>query len=63
MDDLTLKIIKCKEEAQNEFIEKLASDVECLLEKAMKKSYTPTPKERMTFERIKRQLNNASNWF
>lgn len=62
-EELAVEIRKIKDKLQNDFMEKLESDVDWLLEKGIKKEYVATNYERMVFNRIRQKLENMNKWF
>ena len=61
--DLEVEIRKSKDKMQNDFMDKLETDVDWLLEKAIKKDYVATQYERVVFDRIRKKLENMNGWF
>ena len=62
-EELAVEIRKSKDKLQNDFMDKLESDVDWLLEKGIKKEYVATNYERMVFNRIRQKLENMNKWF
>jgi len=62
-EELAKAIRANQEEMQNNFIDKLTSEVEYLLEKANKADYIPTDHEREQFGKIATIVANMNNWF
>lgn len=52
-----------KDKQQNTFIDKLNTDIDWLIEKAMKSTYEPTQHERDVFNSIRQKLENMNKWF
>lgn len=52
-----------KQKQQNEFIDKILTDVEWLCEKANKRDYQPTKHEQETFKKIYSIIINMDKWF
>lgn len=52
-----------KEFQQEEFISSILDSVQMLNEKANRKDYKPTIRERKTFEMIYTIITNMKNWF
>lgn len=61
--DLLNEMRVLKEKQQNDFIDKLNSDIDWLIEKAMKKDYQATEYERIIFNNIRQKLENMNKWF
>ena len=62
-EELQKELRAKEEEIQDDFIDKLNTQIDCLIEKNMKKDYKPTNYERIVFNRIRVKLENMSKWF
>lgn len=62
-EEILQKTRDVEDKIQDDFIDKIYTDVSFLLKKAIKKDYIPTNHERKTFDIIRRMLNNANDWF
>lgn len=52
-----------QEKQQNEFANKILTDIEWWCEKANKKDYEPTLEERDCLNKVITIVNNMNNWF
>ena len=62
-DELQKELRAKEEEMQDDFIDKLNTQIDWLIEKNMKKDYKPTEYERIVFNQIRVKLENMNKWF
>lgn len=63
IEQLKQRMKEAQEKIQNDFIDKIYSDIEFLLEKANRSDYEVTQHEKEVFNRICVIINNMKTWF
>ena len=63
IEEMMAKMKELNAKQQEQYISKLADMVDVLCDKANKRDYEPTNKEREIFEHIRKVINNMANWF